>query len=95
MRVFGGGPSNKEIDRLVAVKMEELVWLPVTHDNSEFGMAMENLLSWAERYVKENDLSLWKASKVSGSIESILWSRVPGETGSIWRSKVRNRLLLE
>ena len=95
MRIFGGGPSLKQIDQVVAEKMETLVWLPVTHKDKEFGDAMQELLNWAEGYVKDNDLSLWKASRVSGSIESILFSRVPGETGSIWRKRIRSHLVLE
>ena len=95
MRIFGGGPSLKQIDQLVAEKMESLVWLPVTRGDKEFGDAMQELLNWAEKYVEDNDLSLWKASRVSGSIESILFSRVPGETGAIWRKRIRSHLLLE
>jgi len=95
MRVFGSGPSLREIDRIVSQKMDDTVWRPVTHGDKDFGEAMNEILIWAEKYIKENDLSLWKASKVSGSIESIVFSNVPGRTGAIWRKRIRSHLLLE
>lgn len=93
MKSFGGRPNLGEIEKLVEKKMEEMVWKPVIQEKLEFGEAMDALIGWAVGYIRENDLSLWKASKVSGTIESIIFSNVPIDTGTIWRKRVRERLL--
>ncbi|WP_259201834.1 hypothetical protein [Arhodomonas aquaeolei] len=69
------------------------VWRPVSDNEKEFGDAFNELLFSLERYVKENDLSMWKTSRVTGVLENILRHNLPREVAGIWVKRTKNRLL--